>query len=67
MGNRLNKGGFENVVDHYTNCEINFLNIDNIHGVRDALSKVYEVVKFHDNDKNQNAKFMTQIDNSEWL
>eukprot|EP00347_Sterkiella_histriomuscorum_P008157 403346164 len=32
LANRVNKGGFENVKDYYTNCEIRFCDIDNIHG-----------------------------------
>lgn len=41
--NRLNKGGYENTKDYYTNCQIQFCDIDNIHGVRDAISKMYEL------------------------
>lgn len=43
LANRVNKGGFENTKDHYTNCEIKFCDIDNIHGVRDAIKLVYEM------------------------
>lgn len=43
MANRLNKGGFENTKDYYTNCSIVFCDIDNIHKVRDAISKMYEL------------------------
>ena len=48
MANKMNKGGFENCADHYTNCKIEFLDIDNIHGVRDALTKVYDIAKYYD-------------------
>lgn len=41
--NKLNKGGFENTKDFYQNCEIVFCDIDNIHGVRDAINKMYEI------------------------
>jgi hypothetical protein len=43
LANKLNKGGYENVKDHYTFCEILFCDIDNIHGVRDAINKVYDM------------------------
>jgi hypothetical protein len=43
FANKLNKGGFENVKDHYTFADIQFCDIDNIHGVRDALNKVYDM------------------------
>lgn len=43
MANRMNKGGFENTKEYYTNCEIEFCDIDNIHGVRDAITKVYDM------------------------
>lgn len=43
FANKLNKGGFENVKDYYTFCDIQFCDIDNIHGVRDAINKVYEM------------------------
>lgn len=43
MANRMNKGGFENTKDFYVNCEIQFCDIDNIHGVRDAITKLYEI------------------------
>lgn len=43
FANRFNKGGYENVKDYYTNCSIVFCDIDNIHGVREAISKMYEM------------------------
>ena len=43
MANRIHKGGFENTKDYYTNSELVFCDIDNIHGVRDAITKMYEM------------------------
>lgn len=43
FANKANKGGFENTKDYYLNCEIQFCDIDNIHGVRDALTKMYDM------------------------
>lgn len=42
LANRLTKGGYENT-SYYTNCDIEFLDIDNIHGVRDSITKMYEI------------------------
>lgn len=38
--NRIKGGGIENT-KYYTNCELQFCDIDNIHAVRDAFSKFY--------------------------
>ena len=46
LTNRLNKGGYENTKDYYTNCQIVFCDIDNIHGVREAISKMYEMGQY---------------------
>ena len=43
FANKVTNGGFENTKDHYTHCEIVFCDIDNIHRVRDALTKVYDL------------------------
>lgn len=41
VGNKLKKGGggFENE-KNYNNCKIHFLNIDNIHCVRDSYKNI---------------------------
>lgn len=54
--NRLTKGGFENT-NYYTNCAIEFLDIDNIHGVRDAISKVYDMSQAP--SSNNSSKILT--------
>ena len=41
-GNKINGGGFENPA-FYKNCEIFFLEIDNIHAVRDSYKKVCDL------------------------
>jgi hypothetical protein len=66
MANKMNKGGFENVTDHYTNCQIDFLDIDNIHGVRDAITKMYDIAKLY-NTYNYQSRFLTQLDLTGWL
>ena len=39
--NKVKNGGFENT-DYYNDCQIVFCDIENIHAVRDAMTKVYE-------------------------
>lgn len=41
--NKVKNGGFENTKDYYKDCDIVFCDIENIHAVRDALTKVYEL------------------------
>ena len=43
LANKVMSGGFENTKDYYKDCEIVFCDIDNIHAVRDAINKVYEL------------------------
>ena len=40
--NRVKGGGLENP-KYYTNCEIQFCDIDNIHAVRDAYNDLYKI------------------------
>ena len=41
--NRVKGGGFENTKDYYRDSDIVYCDIENIHAVRDALTKVYEL------------------------
>ena len=66
LANRVTKGGYENTKDYYTHCEIEFLDIDNIHGVRDAITKVYEM-GLVPNLLANSSKLMTSLDNTNWL
>lgn len=43
LANRVTSGGFENTQDHYKGSELIFCDIDNIHAVREALNKVYDL------------------------
>ena len=49
--------------DHYTFCEILFCDIDNIHGVRDAINKVYDMA-YQQAAVNNPSKWLTSLDNS---
>lgn len=59
QANKLNKGGFENVNDFYTNCQIEFLEIDNIHGVRGAIQKVYEMSQSYEQSILNGSRFLS--------
>lgn len=46
MANRLNGKGYEHTT-YYKNCRLEFLNIHNIHKVRDAYKKLMTIcIKF---------------------
>jgi myotubularin-related protein 1/2 len=57
MANKMNNGGYENT-DYYTNCSIDFMDIDNIHGVREAITKMYDISREYDSP-NYNSRFLT--------
>ncbi|CUV06782.1 unnamed protein product [Cryptosporidium hominis] len=44
FANKATGAGFENI-DHYTNCKLEFLNIENIHKVRDSWNKLVSVIQ----------------------
>ena len=62
--NRIKGGGFENT-DHYTNCSIKFWSIDNIFGVANAYSKLFNSVKSNFCLKSNKSIFST-IEDSGW-
>jgi hypothetical protein len=63
LANRLNKGGYENTKDYYTNCSIVFCDIDNIHVVREAISKMYELGQYSQ-AFTSSSKWLTTLDNT---
>jgi myotubularin-related protein 3/4 len=65
FANHVIGGGFENTKD-YQNCEIEFCDIDNIHAVRDAILKMYDLNNFP-SILNNPSKFLTMLDNTNWL
>eukprot|EP01017_Pseudomicrothorax_dubius_P037038 TRINITY_DN5378_c0_g1_i5.p1 TRINITY_DN5378_c0_g1~~TRINITY_DN5378_c0_g1_i5.p1 ORF type:complete len:324 (-),score=75.01 TRINITY_DN5378_c0_g1_i5:114-1085(-) len=62
MANRVNGKGFENT-ENYRNAKIEFLDIENIHHIRDAHAKLLTLSYNPDNNNN----FYTQLDSSKWL
>ena len=63
MANKVNGKGFEDV-KFYKNCEIFFMDIENIHHVRDCHKKLISMC--YNNDKD-NSKWLSNLENSGWL
>ena len=62
--NKVKGGGFEHT-DYYTNCDIIFWSIENIHGVDKAFKKIFSLVWSWSRIKNNNTIF-SSIENSGW-
>lgn len=54
FANKATGAGFENI-DHYTNCKLDFLNIENIHKVRDSWNKMVSVIQKVSNQESSNT------------
>lgn len=52
FANKATGAGFENI-DYYTNCKLEFLNIENIHKVRDSWNKLVSVIQRISNQDSQ--------------
>ena len=47
LANKIKGGGYEDV-EHYTNAELSFCEIDNIHVARKSLQNVYSLAQSKD-------------------
>lgn len=64
LANKVMSGGFENTKDYYRDCDLVFCDIDNIHAVRDAITKVHEM----GNQTSVNSvKWLSQLEATNWL
>lgn len=63
MGNRLNGKGFEDT-KNYRNCEIQFMDIENIHHVRESHRKLLNLCF---SPEHQNNRWLAQLESSGWL
>ena len=63
MANKIKGAGFENV-ENYPGAEIIFCEIDHIHSARNALNKIYSMLK--SNNFNQDKKFFSNFESSGW-
>jgi hypothetical protein len=59
LGNKISGKGYESP-EYYTNCRVEFLNIPNIHAVRESYNKVIKAVYGED------SKFFSALADSEW-
>ena len=62
--NRIKGGGIENP-KYYANCDIQFCDIDNIHAVRDAVQKMYDLGQTDVLTNPQ--KYLQAIENSKYM
>eukprot|EP00004_Rigifila_ramosa_P020806 TRINITY_DN5442_c0_g1_i2.p1 TRINITY_DN5442_c0_g1~~TRINITY_DN5442_c0_g1_i2.p1 ORF type:complete len:296 (+),score=46.84 TRINITY_DN5442_c0_g1_i2:781-1668(+) len=61
VANSAKGGGNENL-EHYTNCNLIYLRIDNIHAVRDSYTKMLETCT-----ERGTKNFFSEVDSSGWL
>lgn len=61
MGQQVTGKGYENT-SHYRNCNITFLDIENIHKVRDSFKKMIEISQSIDK-----SKWLKNIDDAGWF
>jgi len=63
VGNKIMGKGSENT-DHYKNIKISYMNIDNIHAVRDSHEKIAALI----NDASQSDDtFYSRLEETQWL
>eukprot|EP01083_Nonionella_stella_P045915 123022_1 len=62
QANRLTRGAGYEQVEHYGNCSLKFLNIENIHTMRDALQKLGRVFM-----KNPEREFWSEIESTNYV
>lgn len=63
-GNRFTGAGFENT-EFYTSAEITFMNIQNIHAVRDSFNKLYKLC--NRTGASSNLSWLSSLESSGWL
>ncbi|CAF1036361.1 unnamed protein product [Brachionus calyciflorus] len=62
FANRVKGGGYE-YTDYYTNCEIQFMNLENIHVIRASFQSLRLLCQ----TLNDNKQFLSQLENTKWL
>ena len=63
MANKFKGAGFEDV-ENYPGVDIIFCQIDHIHSARNALNKIYSMLKY--NRFSRDKKFFSNFENSNW-
>lgn len=62
LANRVKGGGYE-YTEYYTNCEIQFMNLENIHVIRSSFQSLRLLCQ----TLNENRQFLSQLENTKWL
>lgn len=62
LANRVKGGGYE-YSEYYTNCEIQFMNLENIHVIRSS----FQTLRLLCQSITENKTFLSQLENSKWL
>ena len=60
VGQQITGKGYE-VIQFYKNCDLEFLDIHNIHKIRDSLKKMFSAISSNSQD------FHKEVDKSEWF
>ncbi|XP_062570524.1 myotubularin-related protein 4-like [Saccostrea cucullata] len=62
MANRLKGGGVE-CVEYYTSCEIQFMNLDNIHAIRKAFTQLRQ----HCSTASDQLNWLSGLEGTKWM
>ena len=62
LANRVKGGGYE-YSEYYTNCEIQFMNLENIHVIRSSFQALRQLCQ----SVNDNKTLLSQLENTKWL
>jgi myotubularin-related protein 3/4 len=62
LANRVKGGGYE-YSEYYTNCEIQFMNLENIHVIRNSYMALRQLCQ----QITDNKTFLSQLENTKWL
>jgi len=62
LANRMKGGGYE-YSEYYTNCEIQFMNLENIHVIRSSFQSLRVLCQL----SNDNRTVLSQLENTKWL
>lgn len=66
MANTIQGMGYENTDTYYKDCDLEFLNIQNIHVMRDSLNKLYSVCQSLPLVEEED-KWLFKLDSTHWL
>jgi len=62
LANRVKGGGYE-YTEYYTNCDLQFMNLENIHVIRSS----FQALRLLCQSVNDNKTFYSQLESTKWL